>query len=226
MNCTKKSVCIRLLLISAAILLILACSLFGGGGAPAQEDTPGDLPEVGATRTSRPVPQGEPATEAPPTSEVGACPQDATTFGLQANHHFWTSTGMGDWVWQASGGLQVSLDESGVVSNTGPQTILGMQSGTFSRGDNACSFEAPAEVFITIQGSCAQSVLSLEIWEDWQMGTYDWTCDDESFQFELPDQMMPPSAHKVEYDLTGMGSYSYEVPFGGGSGTKMYTLVP
>lgn len=225
MDYTKKSVCIRLLLLAAVMLLILACSLFAGG-TQTQENPTEELPELTATRTPSPVPQGEPPTEALPTPEGDACPQEATTYGLQANHHFWTSTGMGDWVWQASGGVLVSLDESGVVTNTGPQTIMGTQSGTFSRGDNTCSFEAPAEVFITVQGSCSQSVLSLEIWEDWQMGTYKWTCDDDAFQFELPDQMMPPSRHKVEYDLTSMGSYSYEIPFGGGSGTKVYTLVP
>ena len=133
---------------------------------------------------------------------------------------------MGKWVWQAQGSLQVLLDENGVVANTTAQIIPGSQSGQFSSGRNACSFEAPAEVIINVDGACAAGVLSLEIWEDWQMGTYQWTCDDDSFQYELANMMMPPSIHQVQYTLGMKQSNAFEIPFGGGGGTKVYTLIP
>ena len=93
-------------------------------------------------------------------------------------------------------------------------------------GQNHYAFEAPAEVIITVDGSCAEGVLSLEIGEDWKMGTYQWACDDDSFQFELPMLGMPSSVHQVEYTLGNDPFYTFEIPFWGGSGTKVYTLVP
>ena len=216
----------QLALIGIGVLLILACNAVGGTGVRT-EDTPTPIaPEVTATNTPTALPQGIIETEPPLPPLPAACPDGPATYGLQAKHDFWTPTGRGDWTWQASGYLQVTLDGQGHVTNTGPQTITGSQSGAFSSAENSCSFEAPAEVVITIDGSCSQGVISLEIWEDWQMGTYQWVCDDDSFQFELPNIMMPPSIHKVEYQLGNMDSYTFEVPFAGGSGTKTYTLVP
>lgn len=214
-------------LIGIGILLILACSAVGGIVESGEETPTAVAPGLNATETPTVIPQGIVETEPPlpPEPEV-ACPDRPVTYGLQANHNFWTPTDMGDWTWQASGYLQVALDEQGRVTNTGTQIIPGSQSGAFSSGENSCSFEAPAEVIITIDGSCTQGVISLEIWEDWQMGTYQWACDDDSFQFDLPSPMMPPSVHKVEYQLDNPDSYSFEIPFGGGSGSKIYTLVP
>lgn len=226
MNGSFKPANLRLCLIAVAMLLVLACSLVAGTPAPATDTPPAGQMQATPTRTAFPPSSGDTATDVPPTPQVDACPQGPATFSLMANHHFWTSTGMGDWVWQANGSVLVSLDGAGVVTNTGPQSFPGTQSGTFSSESNTCSFEAPAEVILTLEGSCSQSVLSLEIWEDWQMGTYDWNCDDDSFQFDLPAQMMPPSIHKVSYDLSSGGPYAAEVPFGGGSGNKVYTLVP
>ena len=37
--------------------------------------------------------------------------------------------------------------------------------------------------------------------KDWQMGTYKWVCDDDSFQFTLPDMMLPPSVLPVMLEL-------------------------
>ena len=216
----------RLAVMALSMLLVLACGFFEGPGESESETPPAVLPEITPSATPTPPPPGAVETEPPPTIEGAACPDGPTTFGLRANHHFWTSTGMGDWVWQATGLLQVDLDAQGKVTNTSTQILPGSQSGAFSSGGNNCSFEAPAEVVITIDGACAQGVLSLEIWEDWHMGTYEWVCDDDSFQFDLPPQMMPPSVHKAAYTLGSGGAYTFEIPFGGGSGTKTYTLVP
>jgi hypothetical protein len=215
----------QLALITSSMLLLLACGLFGGRGESASETPPTVQPELTPTATPTSLPPVIVETEPPIPPEADACPDRPVTYGLQANHHFLTPTEMGDWVWQAAGLLQVDLDAQGKVSSTGTQIIPGSQSGQFSSGENSCSFEAPAEVVITLIGACVDSVLSLEIWEDWQMGTYDWVCDDDSFQFDLPPQMMPPSVHKMEYSLGSGGSYSFEIPFGGGSGTKTYTLI-
>ena len=225
----------RWLVVGTSLLLVMACSLGGVGEqtsatpSPTPTVTPpgAQLPEL-ATATPTPVvvPQMGNPTAPPDEPPQAACPQGPAEFGLQANHHFWTPTGMGDWVWKASGYLQVILDASGKVAETGPQTIPGSQSGSFSRGKVSCTFEAPAEVIITLDGGCAEGVVSLEIWEDWQMGKYDWVCNDDSFQFSLPDNMMPPSVHKVSYSLGNPASYIFEIPFEGGSGTKIYSLVP
>ena len=217
----------QLAFISIGVLLILACNAVGGTVVEPQDTPSPATPVLIASETPTALPQGTVATDLPPSPQpAAACPDGPTTYGLQASHHFWTPTGMGDWTWQASGYLQVVLDEQSQVANTGTQTIPGSQSGAFSSGKNSCSFEAPAEVIITLDGSCSQGVISLEIWEDWQMGTYQWVCDDDSFQFELPSQMMPPSIHKVEYPLGSPDSYRFEIPFGGGSGTKVFTLIP
>ena len=133
---------------------------------------------------------------------------------------------MGDWVWQATGTLQVVLDGEGEVTNTTPQLIPGSQFGAFTADDNTCSFEAPAEVNISITGSCSESILSLNIWEDWAMGTYDWVCDDDTFSFDLPPMQMPPAQHNIDFILGVDGTYTFEIPFGGGQGTKTYTLQP
>ena len=222
------------LVVGASLLLVLACSLSGVGGqsgtspgATPSATPPGARPPESATATPTPtiLPQMGNPTPPPDEPPQAACPEGPAEFGLQANHHFWTSTGFGDWVWKASGYLQVKLDASGKVLETGPQVIAGSQSGQFSSQRSSCSFEAPAEVIINLDGGCAEGVISLEIWEDWQMGAYKWACDDDAFQFSLPDNMLPPSVHKVSYPLGDPGSYTFEIPFGGGSGTKTYTLV-
>ena len=224
----------RWLVVGASLLLVMACSLSGTGEqtgtAPAATPSvtpPGArAPELAsATPTATIVAQMGGPTTPPDEPPQAACPEGPEEFGLQANHHFWTSTGMGDWVWKAAGYLQVKLDASGKVMETGPQIIPGSQSGKFSSGKTSCSFEAPAEVIINLDGGCTEGVVSLEIWEDWQMGTYQWVCDDDAVQFSLPDNMMPPSVHKVRYPLGDPGSYTFEIPFGGGSGTRTYTLV-
>jgi hypothetical protein len=227
MNFIVKRIDRQLILIVVGVLLIMACNAVGGS-VESINPTPTTVPpEATATAAPTVIPQGIVETEPPePPEPGGVCPDGPATYGLQASHNFWTPTGMGDWTWQASGFLQVALDAQGRVTNTGPQTITGSQSGAFSDGENSCSFEAPAEVIITIDGGCAQGVINLEIWEDWQMGTYKWACDEDSFQFDLPSQMMPPSIHKVEYQLGNPASYSFEIPFGGGNGSKTYTLVP
>jgi len=209
-----------------SILLTLACDAVVGFGGSGQATLAPTRPAANPTATPTPLLQGGDASEWIEPPQPDACPDGPANFDLLANHHFWTDTGMGDWVWQAQGSLQVVLDENGVVTNTATQVIPGSQSGQFSSGQNACSFEAPAEVILTVEGACAGGVLSLEIWEDWQMGTYKWVCDDDSFQFELPELGMPPSVHKVAYNLGQAQSYAFEIPFGGGGGSKVYTLVP
>jgi len=42
--------------------------------------------------------QGDEAPEPLEPPQGGAYPDGAATYGLQANHHFWTPTGFGDWV--------------------------------------------------------------------------------------------------------------------------------
>ena len=164
----------------------------------------------------------EPEPLEPP--QAGACPGGPATYGLIASHHFWTPTGFGDWVWQALGYVSVLMDENGQVVDNTPQIIPGSQSGEFTTESTHCVFEAPAEVFVNVYGSCSEGVLNLEISEDWQMGTYDWVCDEDAIQFELPDMMMPPAQHPVEFLLGDAQSYRFEIPFGGGQGFKVYTL--
>jgi hypothetical protein len=165
-------------------------------------------------------------TQPPEPPEPQACPDGAATFGLQADHHFWTPTGMGDWVWEASGYLQVVLDADGQVADNSAQIIPGSQSGEFTTESTHCVFTAPAEVTVNVHGSCVDGVLDLQIWEGWQMGTYDWVCDEDAIQFDLPEDMMPPAIHPVQFRLGSPAAYTFEVPFGGGEGVKTYTLLP
>ncbi len=223
MSLRKNYFSTRWILLIGSVILIFSCSLFEGSEDGGR--SPGDLPDPSPTPTPTPIISGDPGPDEEPPPLGDACPEGAANFGLQANHNFWTPTGMGDWVWQAAGLLSVALDDQGAVSNTGPQIIPGSQSGAFSQGSTSCSFEAPAEVFITISGVCSESVLRLEICEDWQMGTYDWVCDDDAFSFDLPDMGMPPAQHQVEYDLRTPETYTFEIPFGGGDGTKTYSLI-
>ena len=222
----------RLSLAGLGLFILLACSLFGGAGGDGDPTTTNQAPEITAeivaTPTHTPIPQPvetEPPEPPEPPEEQG-CPDGPAIFGLQANHHFWTPTGMGDWVWEASGYLQVVLDENGQVSDTSPQVIPGSQSGEFASESTHCTFTAPAEVNINIHGACVDGVLQLEIWESWSMGTYDWVCDEDQIQFDLPEDMMPPAIHPVQFTLGAPASYIFEVPFGGGEGVKTYTLQP
>jgi hypothetical protein len=206
----------------ALLLALLACS------PPAATETPADLnPASPATKTATPTPTpaaaGAPEQTEPPETDL--CPTDTTTFELAASHVFWTETGMGKWNWEAFGSIPVIVTASGAVGEGSQGIAMGQQFGTFSSGRNTCTFTAPAEVQISASGVCQDSVLTLEITENWQMGTYDWTCDDDIFQAQVPP--MGAAVHPgVTFSLQDVGSYTFEIPWGGGGGTKTYTLYP
>lgn len=212
----------RSVLVLALLLALLACS------GPAETEPPAEaIPASSATQTATPTPTPgaaiAPEQTEPPITDL--CPTDTTTFELAASHTFWTETGMGKWNWEAFGAIPVVVTAGGAVGEGSQGIIMGQQFGTFSSGRNTCSFEAPAEVHISAGGTCQNSVLTLEITEDWQMGTYEWTCDDDSFQAEVPP--MGAAVHPgLVFPLTLEGYPSVELDWGGGGGTKMYTLYP
>jgi hypothetical protein len=143
-----------------------------------------------------------------------------------AVHDFWTNTGFGEWHWEASGGVLIFVDGPDLVGDEAGSVFPGIQYGEFSSGDDHCTFEAPAEVNAAVTGSCDNGVLTLEVTEDWQMGTYVWQCDgDAPVQFDLPP--MGSSSHpNLKFTLIEGGSETVEIPWGGGSGTKSWTLMP
>ncbi len=201
---------------------LLACSASAQTETPTQTNPP---PGAGVTPTPTPTPVagGAPVENVPPTPD--RCPTDTTTFELAAAHTFWTDTGMGKWNWEAFGSIPVIVTKGGAVDTASQGIVPGRQFGTFSSVRNSCTFEAPAEVHTSVSGVCASGVLKLEITEDWQMGTYDWQCDDKSFQAQVPP--LGVAVHPdVNFPLQGEGSYTFEIPWGGGGGTKMYTLYP
>jgi hypothetical protein len=154
---------------------------------------------------------------------VDACPTETTTFELAAGHDFWTDTGLGDWHWEAFGSIPVIVQADGTVAEGSSGIFPGRQFGSFSSGQNSCSFEAPAEVHLSVSGACRNGVLTLEASENWQMGTYQWTCDDDSFQAQVPP--LPPAVHPdLAFPLQAEGAYSVDLPWAGGNGSKTYTL--
>ena len=213
------------------LMAILACSFGQDGGEVAGENPTHEVLDLVVTGTSTTTvggdaaPTGE-ATVAPPTDPPDelACPDGPASYMLVADYYFWTDTGMGDWVWQAAGTVQVVLGETGEVINNAAQTMgSGSQSGQFSADGNTCSFEAPAEVVSTVAGHCRDGVLELQIMDEWVSGTFQWTCDDDSFQFDLPTSMLPAS-HSVTLPLEP--NAQAEASFAGfGGGAKTWTLV-
>ena len=84
-------------------------------------------------------------------------------------------------------------------------------------------FEAPAEIILSVSGTCSDGWLTLDLWEYWDMGTYEWQCDDDGFQFCLPPP--DPANHpNLKFPLTSEGSY-VEYPWLGGQGSKHWSLL-
>lgn len=214
-------------------VFLLACNLLAPGSS---ESTP--IP----TNTPEPI---EPTMPAAPTATVDmgvnddsqeeeagkqkssntSCPQDALGF-LMINHDFQVNTGFGPWQWEAAGRQDLYFDETGQVSVDASQSVPGMISGELASEKNRCIFEAAAEVFVSVEGSCKGGVVTLTIWENWVTGEYEWTCDDEAFTFELPPS--EPARHpnvifRLEDDLTPVTA---SFPWGGGTGAKTWTLYP
>ena len=208
-------------LMLALMLVLAACSAFARPTTPAGGNPPPATPT--ATPTPTPAAAIEPVQTEPPTSDL--CPSETTTFELVASHAFWTETGMGKWNWEASGSIPVVVMADGTVGEGSQGVIMGQQFGTFSSGRNTCTFTAPAEVAISASGTCQDSLLTLKVTENWQMGTYDWVCDDDSFQAQVPP--LGAAVHPdLEFPLEP-GSYpSVDVYWGGGGGSKTYTLYP
>jgi hypothetical protein len=188
---------------------------------PTSPASPTSLPETPTATASLPPPaaDAEP-TLAPPESN---CPDEPTVFPLQAIHHFWVNTPYGKWQWEANGTLPLIVDETGNVSSEPGEFITGRQFGTFQSGDNSCTFTAPASVIATVSGVCIDSLVTLDITEDWQMGTYTWQCDDDAFQFTIPP-MGSANHPDLEFPLEESG-FVVEIPFGGGGGTKSWQLI-
>lgn len=100
----------------------------------------------------------------------------------------------------------------------------GSQNGEFAAEGSACTFEAPSDIYTSVSGTCSNGVLTLEIFEDWQMGTYTWVCDEDTIQFEIPP--MGSAKHSnIEFHLTESGFNETSIQWGGGSGTKSWTLM-
>lgn len=157
--------------------------------------------------------------------DAASCPNQQTAYELFADHDFWTDTGFGEWHWEANGAVPLVVEADQSVSENSSGIIMGRQYGAFSSDSNACQFEAPAEINVIVSGICLDGVLFVEITETWMMGTYQWTCDDDSFQYDIP--LMEPILHpNLEFPLADQTSYSLEIPWGGGSGSEVWTLSP
>ena len=102
---------------------------------------------------------------------------------------------------------------------------MGSQYGTFSSGSNICQFEAPAEIIVSVSGICLEGVLLVESTERWDMGTYDWICDEDIFHYDVPSigSVLHPN---LEFKLSDQSSYTVEIPWGGGSGSETWILSP
>lgn len=225
-NLIKNNKKIVTIIVLAGILLTIpACSPEG-----AQEEGGDTIVETEVSPTEDPEPTEQTGGEAGEEEGLEArkdqitCPSEDTTFELYANHHFWTDTGMGDWTWEAAGTVVIVVDASGKVAGHPESAYPGSQYGEFASESTACEFEAPAEIYTSVSGTCRDGVLTLEIFEDWQMGTYTWVCDEDTIQFEIPP--MGSAKHSnLKFQLTESGSDETSIQWGGGSGTKSWTLM-
>ncbi len=199
----------------------------GGGGAGEEPPPPEDPPPPD---DEEPDPSEEEEGDTDPSDPL-VCPVEVTTYELTAFHNFWTDTGMGLWNWEATGGLIFYIEGAEIVGGPAEGTFTGSQYGAFSDGESQCSFEAPATIQVSVFGTCQDGVITLDITEDWQMGTYTWICpnpDDEPdiAMFGLPSfgpAVHPGLAFKLFGDFT---PDTVEIPwFGDGGGTKSWTLV-
>jgi hypothetical protein len=212
----------RILITLILMLALIACGAPAETGSPTATNLALPTPKT-PTPTPTPAAAGAPVETAEP--ETDRCPQETTIFELAANHAFWTDTGMGKWNWEAVGTIPLVVNGDGTVGAGSQGLIQGRQYGVFSSGRNTCQFEAPAEVQISASGVCENSVLKLDVTESWQMGTYNWTCDDDSFQASVPP--LGAATHPgLVFPLQGEGAYTVDVPWGGGGGAKSYTLYP
>ncbi len=231
----SKPALINKALYPVLILLLLACNLGGalqesgtdGGGETevpqssggASGDGPG-VPTPAPTMENEEDPEG--AGDIDP-SEPLTCPAEVTTYELYASHDFWTETGLGKWQWEAFGTVLLDINGPELVGGQAEGILEGRQFGSFTDGENSCQFEAPAQIHVTVFGSCQGGLLTLEITEDWQMGKYTWVCDEDLIEFNLPS--MGPSNHPgIVFSLAELGSDKFEVPWGGGGGTKAWSL--
>ena len=214
------------IVLASLLLVITACSQEG-----AEKDAGDTVPETEIPATEIPEPTEQNGGKAG-KEEAGLeaikdklpCPSEDTTFDLRADHHFWTDTGMGDWTWEASGTVVIVVDASGKVAGFPESAYPGRQYGEFVAEGSACSFEAPAVIYTSITGTCSKGVLTLELFEDWQMGTYTWVCDEDTIQFEIPP--MGSAKHSnLKFQLTESGNYETSIQWGGGSGTKSWRLM-
>ena len=217
---------LTIIVLAGLFLTVAACSPEGAEEEGSDtivetEVSPTDVPEPTA-ETGGAAGEEESGLEA--RKDQISCPSEATTYELHANHLFWTDTGMGDWTWEADGGVLIVVDESGQVAGDPTSAFPGSQYGEFVTESTACKFNAPAEVYTSVSGTCSNGVLTLEIWEDWQMGTYTWVCDEDTLQFEIPP--MGSAQHSnLEFTLTESGHFERSIPWGGGSGSKSWTLI-
>ena len=130
---------------------------------------------------------------------------------------------MGDWNREAAGTVVIVVDAAGKVAGFPTSVYPGRQYGEFASEGTACQFEAPAEIYTSVSGTCSDGILTLELFEDWQMGTYTWVCDEDTIQFEIPP--MGSAKHSdLVFHLTESGYYERSIQWGGGSGTKTWTL--
>jgi hypothetical protein len=215
-----------MILLAGLLLTLSACSMEGG-----EQVVIDTVPETEVPPTDTPEPT-EPAGSLTEDLEGGAgtrtelmsCPKVDTNFELFANHYFWTDTGMGDWVWEASGSVAIVVEASGKVAGDPISAYSGSQHGEFVTESTACKFEAPAEIYTSVSGTCSNGVLTLEIFEDWQMGTYTWVCDEDTIQFEIPPVGSAKHSN-LKFQLTESGQSETSIPWGGGDGTKSWTIM-
>jgi hypothetical protein len=223
---TNKKKILTIIVLAGLFLTVAACS------PDVAEDEGSDTiveTEVSPTEVPEPTDQtgGEPEQEVEgleASKDQIACPSEDTNFELYASHDFWTDTGMGDWIWEAAGTVVIVVDASGNVAGFPTSAYPGRQYGEFVSEGSACTFEAPAEIYTSVSGTCSNGVLTLELFEDWQMGTYTWVCDEDTIQFEIPP--MGSAQHSnLEFTLTESGNFERSIQWGGGSGSKSWTLM-
>ncbi len=241
---------IKVIAFFTVILLLLACTLGGAlqssgpddagpdgsdetevpGGGGGEGDLPPDDPPEPPDEDEPAEPEEEGDTD---PSDPLVCPVEVTTYELTASHAFWTDTGMGLWNWEASGGgVILYIEGPEIVGGPAEGTFTGRQYGAFADGENQCSFEAPATIQVSVFGTCQDGVVTLNITEDWQMGTYTWICPNEDDEPDIAMFNLPSFGSSVHPDLVFKFfgddhiADTVEIPwFGEGGGTKSWTLV-
>ncbi|MFP3854529.1 MAG: hypothetical protein ACLFWD_09580 [Anaerolineales bacterium] len=160
------------------------------------------------------------------------CPDSPEPYALWFKHAVkYDTPGFGTWDIVSSGMILLSVAE-GLTDGTvhmpfspGQVVVNGTASGNFGRGDKTCSFEAPMEVIVNIDGICDRGVVHLNIVENWgDIDTSISCCSGEDCDTG-PFQWMLPVVQYEDVQFTAANGYQVSKPFGGGGGTLNWSLA-